>query len=268
MPHSAFRIPHSTFSSEGATVVWLSPPHPLTLLPDEVHVWRAHLDRPEAAIQKLRDLLTEDECRRADRFVFAKDRQHFTAGRGILRSLLAGYLGRDPKDLRFTYNLQGKPALSEEAGENALSFNLSHSHGLALYAVSRNRALGVDLEQIRPDFATEAIAERFFSPHETVALRTIAPPQKADAFFACWTRKEAYIKARGKGLSIPLDQFDVTLAPGEPAQLLATREDPAQASRWSLRHLPPAPGFQGALAVEGHAWQLRCWQWPEEGNGS
>jgi phosphopantetheine--protein transferase-like protein len=247
-----------------AAVAWLPPSGSLTLLRDEVHVWRATLDRSEAEIRELRQTLTADEQRRADRFVFEKDRIHFTAGRGILRALLAAYLGHDPRALRFTYNLQGKPALAGETGPAAPRFNLSHSHGLALFALAWDRELGVDLEWMRPDFASEEIAERFFSPQEVAVLRKVPLGQRPEAFFACWSRKEAYIKARGMGLSIPLDQFDVTLAPGEPACLLATREDPAQLGRWSMVSLPPAPGFQGALAVEGHGWRLRCWQWPED----
>jgi medium-chain acyl-[acyl-carrier-protein] hydrolase len=247
-----------------APVAWLALSNPLILARDEVHVWRAHLDRSPEEIQELRQTLTADEQRRADRFVFDKDRIQFTAARGILRALLGAYLGRDPRELRFTYNPQGKPALAGETEPAALRFNLSHSHGLALYAVTWDREVGVDLEWMRPDFATEDIAERFFSPPEVAVLRAVPPAQRAEAFFACWSRKEAYIKARGKGLSIPLDEFDVTLAPGEPARLLATREDPTQLGRWSMVNLPPAPGFQGALAVEGHGWRLRCWQWPDD----
>jgi 4'-phosphopantetheinyl transferase len=142
-----------------------------------------------------------------------------------------------------------------------LSFNLTHSHQLALYAVTRRREIGVDLEYVRADFADEQIAERFFSPREVAALRTVPENLLKEAFFHCWTRKEAYVKAKGEGLSIPLDQFDVSLAPGEPALLLSTRDDPQEADRWSLQALFPGSGYVAALAVEGRTWRLKCWQW-------
>src|SRR5262249_48848883 len=206
-------------------------------------------------------MLTSDEQRRAERFYFPQDRQHFIAGRGILRVVLGKYLGREPHQLQFDYNLHGKPKL---IGEKRLRFNLSHSHGLALYAVTWEREVGVDIEHVRPDFAGEAIAERFFSPNETAVLRSLPDHLRVAAFFNCWTRKEAYIKARGKGLAIPLDQFDVSLAPGEPAALLADRAAPPESQRWAMCCLAPGPGYAGAVAVEGHDWRLWCGHWPDE----
>jgi 4'-phosphopantetheinyl transferase len=123
--------------------------------------------------------------------------------------------------------------------------------------------VGIDLERIRFDLAVAEIAERFFSRREVAMLRTLPTELQRQAFFRCWTRKEAYIKARGEGLSLLLDQFDVSLAPGEPAAILGTQRDPSEASRWSLQKLTPAPGYVAALAVEGHGWRLTCWQWPD-----
>jgi 4'-phosphopantetheinyl transferase len=123
--------------------------------------------------------------------------------------------------------------------------------------------VGIDLERIRFDLAVLEIAERFFSRRELAMLRALPTELQREAFYRCWTRKEAYIKARGEGLSLPLDQFDVSLAPGEPAAVLGTQHDPSEASRWSLRELTPAPGYFAALAVEGHDWGLTCWQWPD-----
>jgi 4'-phosphopantetheinyl transferase len=122
--------------------------------------------------------------------------------------------------------------------------------------------VGVDVERIRPKVAQEKIAERFFSPREVTLLRALPAPLQATAFFACWTRKEAYIKATGEGLTLPLDQFDVSLVPGEPAALLRTAWDPQEAARWALQDLAPAPGYRAAVAVAGHDWRLTCWDGP------
>jgi medium-chain acyl-[acyl-carrier-protein] hydrolase len=225
----------------------------------EVHVWRAALEQPADRLEVLRRTLAPDERQRAERFHFERDRRHFVAARGLLRTILGRYLDRDPGGLQFGYNPQGKPMLAGEG--SGLRFNLAHSHGLALFAVSRGRELGVDLERIRPEFAGEPVARRFFSPREVAALGVLTGERRHEAFFVCWTRKEAYLKATGKGLTLPLDCFDVSLLPGEPAALLATRHDPAEAGRWSLRALAPGRGYAGALAVEGSGWQLRCGQW-------
>lgn len=139
---------------------------------------------------------------------------------------------------------------------------MSHSHGLALCAVTRDREVGIDLEYIREDFASEETARHFFSPREIAMLCALPAAMRAEGFFNCWTRKEAYIKATGQGLSLPLRQFDVSLTPGEPASLLSTRENPQDASRWTLRELASGDGYVAATAVEGHGWALNCWQFP------
>jgi 4'-phosphopantetheinyl transferase len=227
-----------------------------------VHVWRAALDVPELQVRSLWDTLTADERQRAERYLFQKDRTFFVVARGLLRVLLGRYLRQDPPHLRFIYGPHGKPALATDTGGGALRFNVSHSHGLALYAITRGREVGVDVERIRPKVAQEKIAERFFSPREVTLLRALPAPLQATAFFACWTRKEAYIKATGEGLTLPLDQFDVSLVPGEPAALLRTAWDPQEAARWALQDLAPAPGYRAAVAVAGHDWCLTCWDGP------
>jgi 4'-phosphopantetheinyl transferase len=229
---------------------------------DEVHVWRAALNQPALQVQNLWLTLVADERARAERFHFPTDREHFIVARGVLRAILGGYLKRHPSELCFCYSSYGKPALTTELGEATLSFNLSHSHGLALYAVAHRRALGIDVEWLRPDLANEKIAEHFFSAREVAALRALSNELQTEAFFHCWTRKEAYIKARGEGLSFPLNRFDVSLVPGEPAALLRTLDDPLEATRWSLQELHPGPGYVAALAVEGQHWRLQSWQWP------
>ena len=242
---------------------WRSPPETLVLGGDEVHVWRATLDRTPSQIQSFLHNLAADEQARAERFYFERDREHFIVARGVLRAILGGYLNRVPGCLSFCYSSHGKPALAGESDGDAIRFNVSHSHGVALYAVTRGREVGIDLERIRFDLAVAEIAERFFSRREVAMLRTLPAEVQRQAFFRCWTRKEAYIKARGEGLSLPLDQFDVSLAPGEPAAVLGTQRDPSEASRWSLQELTPAPGYVAALAVERHGWRLTCWQWPD-----
>ncbi len=243
---------------------WYPPPKVLMLGDDEVHVWRASLSLTAPRVQSLQQTLAADERERAERFHFQKGREHFIVARGLLRAILGRYLDMQPCKLRFCYNPNGKPTLVRESGGDVLRFNVSHSHGLALYAVTGGREIGVDLEWLRPDLAHEQIAERFFSPHEVAVLSTLPRNMKPEAFFNCWTRKEAYVKAKGKGLTLPLDQFDVSLVPGEPAALLSTKWNPQEAFRWSLQQLIPGPGYVAALAVEGNHWQLKCLQW--EGN--
>src|ERR1035437_9410190 len=243
--------------------LWRSPPETLVLGCHEVHVWRATLDRTPSQIQSFLHNLSEDEQARAERFHFQRDREHFIVARGVLRAILGSYLNRAPEDVSFCYSSHGKPALAGESNGDAIRFSVSHSHGVALYAVTRGRAVGIDLERIRFNLAVAEIAERFFSRREVAMLRTLPTEVQRQAFFRCWTRKEAYIKARGEGLSLPLDQFDVSLAPGEPAAVLGTQPDPTEASRWSLQELTPAPGYVAALAVEGHGWRLTCWHWPD-----
>lgn len=244
------------------TPVWEPAPAQWTLDEDEVHVWCAALDLPGDAVQRFWPLLAADESSRASRYVFARDRTHFVVARGLLRVILGGYVNLEPAALRFVYGAHGKPALAHDPGGVALRFNLSHSGGFALYAVTRQRELGIDIERVRPEFAREGgIAERFFSPREVAALRALPLSLQATAFFACWSRKEAYIKARGLGLAIPLESFDVSLTPGEPAVLLYTADGPQETSRWAMQELAPVPGYAAALAVAGYDWRLRCWRW-------
>ena len=246
---------------------WQPVTHPPPLTTDEVHVWRIALDIGNPLLSRLREILADEERQRADRFYFEKDRRHFTAARGALRVLLAGYLARRPEEVRFAYSNYGKPRLADEDDEGNLRFNLTHSHGLALLAVTRDREIGVDVEHLRDmERDGEPLAERFFSPREAAVLRSLPARRRREAFFHCWTRKEAYIKAQGKGLSLPLDQFEVSLHPDEPAALLATQHDPQEAQRWSLRSLFPGEGYVAAVAVEGHLWRLWCGDWVIEAN--
>jgi 4'-phosphopantetheinyl transferase len=240
---------------------WGAPPDVLPLRSVEVHVWRATLDQPAHVLNRLRLMLDEDERSRAARFHFEKDRAHFVVARAALRSILGGYLRVPPGRVRFDYSPYGKPALAAEFAATHLHFNVSHSHALALFAVARRCALGVDVEYVRADVAEREIAERFFSASEVSALCALPAAQQPRAFFDCWTRKEAYIKARGEGLSFPLAAFDVSLRPDEPAALRCVRGDEREAARWSLRALDAAPGYAAALVAEGRDRQLKTWQW-------
>jgi len=239
---------------------WAKSPQLLQLKRSEVHVWRVDLDVP-IAIRSLLPILSEDEKLKAERFYFQKDRDRFIVGRGLLRQILSSYLGKEPNALSICYNQYGKPALNAVDDHEQICFNLSHSHGLALIAVARNRRLGVDLEYIRNDFSCEEIAERFFSPRESAILRSLPATMKTKAFFTCWTRKEAFVKATGRGLSLPLNEFDVSFIPGEPAMLLHVGWDTKESYRWSLQELSMDPSYVAALAVEGNNWQLKYWRW-------
>jgi 4'-phosphopantetheinyl transferase len=214
-------------------------------------------------LQGLWHTLSQDEQVRAGRFRARRDRERYIVAHGLLRAILGLYLKTRPEQIGLRSGPFGKPALCPEQSGAALRFNLSKSHGLSLFAFARGRELGVDLERIRPRLADGQVAGRFFSPREAALLQALPKEAQAEAFFNCWTRKEAYIKAKGAGLSLPLDQFEVSLTPGGPAALLSARWDPQEAARWSLRALTPASGYAAALAVEGHSWRLRCWRWPE-----
>jgi len=241
---------------------WPAPPSVPVLSHHEVHVWCIPLQWRQQDIRSLLEILSGDERERADRFHLEEIRNHFIAARAVLRIILGCYLQVEPSNLRFKYGPQGKPALDGKSLSGELCFNLSHCAGIALYAFTRSRAVGIDVESFSPRRFDQEIADRFFSRREGTALRALPEDQQDEGFFNCWTRKEAYIKARGKGLSISLDSFDVSLVPEEPASLLATREDPTGAAQWSLHHLEPCTGFVGALAVEGHDWRLRLWSLP------
>ena len=236
--------------------IWSVPPTKLELAENVIHVWRASLDLEKQTLDRCTSVLSQDEKHRASRFIFPRDRDHFVAARGILRELLGKYAGCSPALLEFRYGQHGKPALREENGKSPAHFNLSHSGGLAVYAFARDRELGIDLEPIRSEFAGESIAERHFSPRELEDWNRLAPGLRAKAFFLCWTRKEAYVKARGEGLQIPLDSFCVTLTPGQPAELRSN-----DSARWRLHSFEPKPEYVAALVGEGTDWRLSQWDW-------
>jgi 4'-phosphopantetheinyl transferase len=223
---------------------------PAALSTDEIHIWHWEPVCPPSELIDLRNILAEDERQRALRFHLPEHGGEFVINRARLRSLLAGYVAKSPEQLVFEYSPRGKPGLRDGGG---LRFNLSHSHGRAALAIVRDREIGIDVEQIRPQPDARRIAQRFFSLRERQFLQELSESELDQVFFRCWTRKEAYIKAKGEGLSIPLHEFDVSLAAGQPAMLLSTRPDPEEAKRWVLHDLALKSGYAGALAVAAEA---------------
>jgi len=239
------------------TSEWLPPPDFVDLEPQQVDVWRICLDLPTATVKQLESILSADECQRAARFHFPEGSNHYIVAHGSLREILSRYLHCEPSQLNFSTNEYGKPELEDYQ----LEFNLSHSGDFALVAVSQNCKVGVDVERHRPDLEHEKIANRFFSPNEINELMVLPPDLRTTGFFNCWSRKEAYIKAQGLGLSLPLDSFDVSLAPGEPAILRAIRPNPDEATCWTLVSLQVESGYAGAVAIEEQNLEIRLWDW-------
>lgn len=216
-------------------------------------MWGTTLERPAHVVAQLRQLLTGDERARADRFRFERDRARYTVGRAVLRILLGRYLRRAPEWVRFKYGDNGKPYL---AG-NELWFNLSHSGAVALYGFGSAAEIGIDVELDDANFARERIAERFFSPAEVAVLRSLPDSLQGRAFLTCWTRKEAFIKARGDGLSLPLDSFDVSLAPEAPAALVRTAWSRGEPAQWRLEDLSDRrAGYIAAIALRSDGWRV------------
>lgn len=223
-----------------------------TLPADEVHVWRDSLSRPAVEVARLRGLLAPDERRRADRYRFERHRSRYIVGRATLRLLLARYLDTAPGELEIGYGEFDKPYLA-----GGPSFNLSHSGTVVLYAFAADGELGIDVELDDTDIARERVAERFFSPSEVKVLRSLPAEAQPRAFLSCWTRKEAFIKARGDGLSLALDSFDVTLAPDTPAALLRTAWCSEEAGRWWMEDLSDRQaGYIAAVAVRGEGLRV------------
>jgi 4'-phosphopantetheinyl transferase len=215
---------------------------------DGIHVWLAHLDGQDGRAAACSQLLSPDERLRADRFRFDRDRRRFVVCRGLLRTVLGRELRRPPEDIEFTYGPYGKPAVAADD----LTFNVSHSDDYALFAVGRGGQMGVDIEHIREVPDLDRLAESAFSAAERATFATLPSSERVAAFYNGWTRKEAYIKARGEGLTRPLDAFDVTLAPGERARLVRVLDEPAEPARWSIWSLTPVEGYAAAICVEGH----------------
>ncbi len=227
----------------------------------EIHVWRVFLNPPAEVADSLQKNLSSDERQRAGRFYSKKNQLRFTVARGALREILGSYLSLPPREIRFRYTDHGKPELDLLSGAETIRFNISHSRELALYAVTLNREVGIDVEYVRAGFPIDEIAPQFFSAQENAALSALPPDERERAFFACWTRKEAYVKADGKGLSIPLDKFDVPVDPAASRFPLHVHGDPIASSEWLIQSLRPGEDYFAAVAVRRPDWRMKCWEW-------
>ena len=224
-----------------------------------IHIWQFSLTISASPLDSFTALLSEDERARAARFRFEKDVRRFTVARAAVRSILGSYLEARGHDLRFEYSHYGKPALTNNS--NNIRFSISHSGEIAMLAVTRSHEVGVDLEAIRANVEIDQLAERYFSERERTSLRELSPERRLQAFFRCWTSKEAFLKAQGFGLSRSLESFDVEANPDRPARLLATRPHADEAEIWSLYDIPTEENYAAAVAWEGSIAEikiLRC----------
>ena len=238
--------------------MWLDQPDNLTLSEAEAHIWQADLDLNESLQSSFLKLFSHDEKNRAKKFRFNIDSQRFIIARGILRSLVGKYLEINPAEISFQYSEFGKPGI---AGNKSLQFNISHSQNIALFAFTKKFNVGVDVEFVNPNIEVKDIATKFFSANEIMNLLALTEQEQTLGFFNCWTRKEAFIKAVGEGLSFPLDKFEVSLEPDKPAKLLATDWDPKAFSKWSMYSISPGAGFVGSLVIEGLVEKVKFYNW-------
>jgi 4'-phosphopantetheinyl transferase len=242
------------------------------ILPDEeVHVWRVDQLAWEKETGALFELLDSEERERAARFKFPEPRNQFVISRGLLRQCLGRYLHIEAREVRFRTTANGKPELAANADlhlqdfpVNDLRFNLSHTHGVTVFAVTRHRQVGVDVEKIREDTNALELAERFFSRQEVEWLRSQPASEHIPSFFSCWTAKEAYIKARGQGLSVSLSSFGVLpiIGAADSKLQLSVYDDPQESRRWSIWRLDVGPDLRAAVAIEGETCRVRLGQWP------
>lgn len=239
---------------------WPAPPAELPFPLDRIDVWRVPVAAEALPEEEWRGILAADEVARAARFRFDRDRNRYRRGRTALRMLLGRYLEVPAAEIRFQYENHGKPEVAHPNNARELRFNSSDSGGLVLIAVTSGTVVGIDVEQLRPMPDLVNIATRFFSAREVQALLAFKEEKRPEAFFACWTRKEAFLKATGVGLSYPLSAFSVSVDPDGPAKMLELGDDSAAAGKWSLQDLQPAEGFRASLAWEGGFRSVEKWE--------
>ena len=240
---------------------WSPPAGDISLGAAEVHVWMSRLSLPEAVLTKIGRWLSGDERERAARFRHDKHRNNFIVGRAMMRGVLGRYVDAEPDQMEFKYLAHGKPQLAGEHATSHIEFNLSHSGDVALCAVTLGETVGVDVERVRDLRDMQGLANRFFSAHEARELDQEPSDRQLESFFRCWTRKEAYVKAIGQGITCPLDSFAVTLTADAPPQLLHIDEDETVAANWSMVTIMPQPYYVGALATPRQITALRSWVW-------
>lgn len=240
---------------------WNNPPKKFLLEAGQAHVWRIDLRTLGQDLNLYEDVLSEVEFSKAQKFYFQADRIRYACTRATTRRILGKYLHIAPGNLVFGYNQYGKPHLDDMKLERNLDFNISHAGNISLLAVVKDRRIGVDLEKVHNDDSLNTIAKRFFTPDEFERLILLPDALRPEAFFTCWTRKEAFIKARGEGLTIPLDQFAVTFSPDEIPGVTYNRYTPEESELWEMYHLEPDEGYVGALVVEGTSLDVVGWDW-------
>lgn len=240
--------------------VWQIPTDWPTLEVDQVHLWHVDLDQTAGVVMGYSRVLAPDEESRAERFRFERHKRRFIVGRAVLRKVLGSYLDLNPAQVSFGYGHKGKPFVDSSINP-LLRFNLSHTDELMVLAVSLKREIGVDVEFMRPISDIDQLADHCFSETELRTFRQVSARHRRAAFFRCWTRKEAYIKAIGDGFSAPLKGFDVSLLPGAEACLLRVEADPGEVERWSMCAFEPAPDVQGALVAAGKDWNVHYFRW-------
>jgi len=241
----------------GYVPAWLPPPDRPDLVAGETHVWRACLQLPPDVARCMADALPAGERARAEAIVVDRARDRFVASRFLLRTLLGRYLDLPPHQVALAYGAHGKPELAPGLSTTRLVFSLAHSRDCLVIALDLGRAVGVDVEFIRPLSDVAGLVGRAFSPAERAEWSALPPECRLEAFYRGWTAKEAWLKARSTGLTWPLDWFTTSLAPDSPLRLLAVDGEPGSASGWSLLSFEAAPGCIGALAVEGAAGPVR-----------
>lgn len=246
---------------------WNSPSASMSLSTDQVHLWRAWLDLPPASVHRLEHSLSTDERKRAERFRFDRDRRRFIVCRSVLRVILSRYLDMDPCLVELCDGNRGKPQLANAEIARGLQFNLTHSYELALYVVGRARQVGIDLEYLRSLPDIQQVVSHFFSKDEQECWASLSRNQQLEAFYRYWTSKEAYLKATGQGLAIPLDGQEACKFPRKYTGTSQVERHQCENGRWCLMTLMPAPGYIAALAVEGAGWYCVFWQDKSESAG-
>jgi 4'-phosphopantetheinyl transferase len=235
-------------------VEWKSPPAGYRIDSNAVHVWRAYFQPTLVSINKFEGSLSKEEIERAQRFIRQSDRERYIFAHGLLRSILAAYVGCAPNQLVFDAKPYHKPFLVSPGGSKDIEFNLSHSEDMTLIAVARGTAVGIDVEYMRRIPDAHEIVNRVFSVDERDFLNSLPPAEFNRGFFACWTSKEAFLKGLGKGLSYPLDKFSVIFSNIESDGVIYVHDDRIKAKGWNIISLSPGPDYSGALAIG----ELRC----------
>ncbi len=239
---------------------WVPGPTKPVVDASALHLWRGSLVASAGVVQECRTWLNTSEQSRADRFVTDDLGARFTLGRALLRSVLGRYLRCDPSDVTFEYGEQGKPRLAESS--HPIEFNLTHSADVVVLGVTSHAAIGIDVEHRRASRDLDGIARRYFSATEVEVYERFEGSERVDAFYRCWARKEAYLKAKGGGLSAPLDRFVVTLTP--EAELVSSDLDESTHCGWWMHRFDPGGGCEGALCVEGCEVRVSQWEWATE----